>query len=196
MDKKILVSMMVIGLVAAFAGAGLYAYFSDTETSTGNKFSAGTLDLEVNDENPWTTAPISVSNMKPGDKREVTIKLKNVGSIGGYVCMWIKDVINSPGTTPEPEPTPDRGELGANIKITIWQDDGDNVLENGEEVYVSGRSLDSLNNTKVVKDKPLSARETTYIGFAWEIPSTVGNEIMGDSVTFTIEFVLSQKQQQ
>jgi len=55
--------------------------------------------------------------------------------------------------------------------------------------------LDELNNKKVVANKPLGAGETKYIGFAWEIPSTVGNEIMGDSVTFTIEFMLSQTRQ-
>jgi len=191
----LLSSMILVMLASMLVGAGTVAYFNDTETSTGNTFEAGTLDLEVNDENPWTSTLISVSNMKPGDAGEVTIKLENLGSLDGYVCMWIKDVINSPGDTPEPEPTSDDGELGANIKITIWQDDGDNVLETGEEVYVDGATLDSLNNTKVVTDKPLSAGGTVYIGFSWEIPSTVGSEIMDDSVTFTIEFALTQEEQ-
>ena len=191
----LLSSMILVMLASMLVGAGTVAYFNDTETSTGNTFEAGTLDLEVNDENPWTSTLISVSNMKPGDAGEVTIKLENLGSLDGYVCMWIKDVINSPGDTPEPEPTPDDGELGANIKITIWQDDGDNVLETDEEVYVDGATLDSLNNTKVVTNKPLSAGGTVYIGFSWEIPSTVGSEIMDDSVTFTIEFALTQEEQ-
>jgi len=191
----LLSSMILVMLASTLVGAGTVAYFNDTETVSGNMFSAGTLDLEVNDENPWTSTLISVSNMKPGDTGEVTIKLENLGSLDGYVCMWIKDVINSPGDTPEPEPTSDDGELGANIEITIWQDDGDNVLESDEEVYVDGATLDSLNNTKVVTNKPLSAGGTVYIGFSWEIPSTVGSEIMDDSVTFTIEFALTQEKQ-
>ena len=191
----LLSSMILVMLASMLVGAGTVAYFNDTETVSGNTFSAGTLDLEVNDENPWTSTLISVSNMKPGDTGEVTIELENLGSLDGYVCMWIKDVTNSPGDTPEPEDTPDNGELGANIKITIWQDDGDNVLEDGEEVYVNGETLDNLDGEKVVTNKPLSAGGTVYIGFSWEIPSDVGNEIMDDSVTFTIEFALTQEEQ-
>jgi len=195
-SKSILISILMITLLAVVVGIGTVAYFSDIEISTGNTFAAGTLDLKVNDENPWVTAPISVSNMKPGDFGSVVIKLENAGSIDGYVSMWIKDVINSPGTTPEPEPTPDNGELGANIKITIWKDDNNNgLVDDGETVYIREETLDSLNNMKVVNNLPLGAGDTVYIGFKWEIPTDVRNEIMGDSVTFTIEFVLSQVQQ-
>jgi len=45
--RKILTAIFVVGLVATIAGAGIYAYFSDTETSTSNIFTAGTLDLKV-----------------------------------------------------------------------------------------------------------------------------------------------------
>jgi predicted ribosomally synthesized peptide with SipW-like signal peptide len=38
MKKKILFSIMAIALVGALIGGGLYAYFSDVETSTGNVF--------------------------------------------------------------------------------------------------------------------------------------------------------------
>ena len=47
MNKKILLSLCVIGAVAAIAVGGTIAYFSDTETSTGNTFTAGSLDLKV-----------------------------------------------------------------------------------------------------------------------------------------------------
>jgi predicted ribosomally synthesized peptide with SipW-like signal peptide len=47
MNTKILLSLSVIAAVAAIAIGGTVAYFSDTETSTGNTFTAGTLDLKV-----------------------------------------------------------------------------------------------------------------------------------------------------
>jgi len=47
MNKKILVSLSVIAAVAAVVVGGTVAYFSDTEVSTGNTFTAGTLDLLV-----------------------------------------------------------------------------------------------------------------------------------------------------
>jgi predicted ribosomally synthesized peptide with SipW-like signal peptide len=47
MDTKMLAAIFIVGLVATIAGAGIYAYFSDTESSTGNTFTAGTMDLKV-----------------------------------------------------------------------------------------------------------------------------------------------------
>lgn len=45
--KKILLSVMSLGLVAAVAVFVTQAYFSDEEKSVGNTFQAGKLDLKV-----------------------------------------------------------------------------------------------------------------------------------------------------
>jgi predicted ribosomally synthesized peptide with SipW-like signal peptide len=45
--KKILMSVAVIGFVGAIAAGATGAFFSDTETSTGNTFTAGSLDLKI-----------------------------------------------------------------------------------------------------------------------------------------------------
>jgi len=50
MNKKILVSLSVIAAVAAIVVGGTVAFFSDTETSKGNTFTAGTLDLLVDSD--------------------------------------------------------------------------------------------------------------------------------------------------
>jgi len=47
MTKKIIISLSIIGLIAAIVIGGTIAYFSDTETSTGNTFTAGSIDLTV-----------------------------------------------------------------------------------------------------------------------------------------------------
>jgi predicted ribosomally synthesized peptide with SipW-like signal peptide len=56
---------------------GAFAYFSDTEESTGNTFTAGTLDIELG------TASYSagIDNMAPGDTVTVTIDVTSVGSL-------------------------------------------------------------------------------------------------------------------
>jgi len=66
MTKKILISLSVIGLVAAIVVGGTWAYFSDTEESTGNTFSSGTMDFRI--ARPGDTAHriFNVSNLKPG----------------------------------------------------------------------------------------------------------------------------------
>ena len=45
--KRILISLSIIGIVGAIAIGATIAYFNDTETSTGNIFTAGTMDLKV-----------------------------------------------------------------------------------------------------------------------------------------------------
>jgi len=47
MNKKIILSLSIIGIVAAIAIGGTVAFFSDTETSAGNILVAGSLDLKV-----------------------------------------------------------------------------------------------------------------------------------------------------
>ena len=47
MNKKLIISLSIIGAVAAVAIGATVAYFNDVETSTGNIFTAGTMDLKV-----------------------------------------------------------------------------------------------------------------------------------------------------
>lgn len=48
--KRILISLSIIAAVAAIAIGGTVAWFSDTETSTGNTFTAGVIDIELDDQ--------------------------------------------------------------------------------------------------------------------------------------------------
>ncbi len=50
---KIAKSSFIILAAAAAVGGGTYAFFSDTETSTGNLFTAGALDLKVDSESHY-----------------------------------------------------------------------------------------------------------------------------------------------
>jgi len=47
MSKKILISLSIIAAVAAIVVGATTAFFSDTETSTGNTFTAGAIDLKI-----------------------------------------------------------------------------------------------------------------------------------------------------
>ncbi len=72
MNKRILISLSVIGIVAAIVIGGTVAYFSDTETSTGNTFTAGILDLKIRDQDEaygdGVTATWMAEDAKPGDE--------------------------------------------------------------------------------------------------------------------------------
>lgn len=183
MDKKILVSMMLIGLVAALAGAGLYAYFSDTETSSNNTFSTGTLDLKVDGyDDPYVPVYFEVEDVKPGDSGSVDIELSNAGSIDGVAYLTFTNVVDDPGTTPEPEPTPDEGELSENLYIKVYV---------GGELVAEGCLSDLAEELIELGD--LEAGETLSITIKWSIDPEVDNVIIGDIVTFDMVFSLKQK---
>jgi spore coat-associated protein N len=89
--KKFLILALAIILALGMMG-GAFAYFTDVETSTGNIFTAGTLDLQIRDNGTWDPDPWGdgvdmtwvMANMVPGSSSVTNhVFLKNVGSIPG-----------------------------------------------------------------------------------------------------------------
>ncbi len=88
--KKILISISIIGIVAVIAIGGTIAYFSDTETSTGNTLTAGILDLKIKDgDESWGDGVVgtwTAEDVKPGDKYDFLVPMallsKTYDSIG------------------------------------------------------------------------------------------------------------------
>jgi len=155
MNKRLIISLSVIGLVAAIAIGGTVAFFSDTETSTGNTFTAGELDLtidntsyyngELNSGTTWAYQdPIGLffdfHDLKPGDWGEDTISV-HVDTNDAWACMdfYLYNADDNGLTEPEAEVDttdgPGRGELQDAINFIWWKDDGDNVLEDDEPLY-------------------------------------------------------------
>lgn len=133
MDKKILASMLIIGVVSMLLGAGTVSYFSDTETSTGNTFTAGTLDLKVDGVDDPSVMSITLSNMKPGDDTGYyKWVLKNAGTLPGKVSVTFSVIVNYENGQNEPEALVDpttgdlEGELGQYLKpgVEIWLVEG------------------------------------------------------------------------
>lgn len=54
--KKILLSLGIIGVVGAVAISGTGAFFSDSEVSSGNTFTAGAIDLKVDSQQHYNNA--------------------------------------------------------------------------------------------------------------------------------------------
>ena len=181
-SKKVLASLLVIGMLALAVGWGTYSYFSDTETSSGNTFTAGTLDLKVNGLDDPLPAFFEVSNVKPGDSGSKTIALKNDGTIEGIAKIHIKNVANTEGENPEPETDKDEpGDLGKYLVLKIWYD---------ADLIVTDEVNDL--NSVITTLGALGAGLTRNVKIDWELPSGVGNDILGDKVTFDIEFILEQ----
>jgi predicted ribosomally synthesized peptide with SipW-like signal peptide len=121
--KKILLSVSVIAVVAAVVIGVTTAFFSDTETSTGNTFTAGSLDLLVdsncsyngqpstecgvwglgtNGENLINQKFFNFLDVKPGDTGENTISLF-VDNNPAWACAEVALTMDDDITCTEPE---------------------------------------------------------------------------------------------
>ncbi len=98
--KKILFSLLATFLLMGLVGAGSFALFQDTETSSGNIFQAGSLDLKLKDGGvDWTDsipAEWTMTNMVPGVSTEYgSVDLKDAeGALADHLkieCSYTVD---------------------------------------------------------------------------------------------------------
>jgi predicted ribosomally synthesized peptide with SipW-like signal peptide len=96
--KKILISLVMVLALGFIVTKATASYFSDTETSTGNTFTAGTLDLKADGLEGAQVAHVTYSNIMPYPhwshaygKQWV---LKNTGSVAGKLSMTIQNIQN------------------------------------------------------------------------------------------------------
>jgi hypothetical protein len=147
-------------------------------------------DLVVNDETPkWISKVFEVEEVWPGDSGEATLKLQNIGDLG-TLYLHLLNLMDEPGITPEPEPTPDSGELSQNLDMLVWWDDNNNgIYDAGEGPPIAEDTLENI-ACNIYDLGTLDYMEIRYLGIAWTVDSAVGNEIMGDKCSFDIQFVL------
>lgn len=88
--RRLLGGVAATGAATAGLGAGTYALYSDSEQSTGNTVSSGTLDLSLTDPSGGSggfskvgQAPTGPFNAKPGHQFKFKLTINNNGSIRG-----------------------------------------------------------------------------------------------------------------
>ena len=194
--NKVLASLLMIGMVAAMAGAGTFAYFTDTETSKGNTFTAGTLDLWVEMQNPLKTH-FDIGNIQPSYAEGCEINLTNSGTCDGYLSLWIENLVDRENGRTEPEKPVDptggnpgvgNGELSQNLYIVIMN-------ETGAELYndtLYNLSVEHHSMETQIDLGNLDGGETRNITVGYYVPSTVDNIIQSDSSKFDIVVDLLQ----
>jgi len=193
---------MTIALVGALMGGGIFAYFSDVETSTGNTFTAGTLNLNLDGGNT-NVVKFTVANVKPGDSGGGTWTVANVGNIAGYLDLESCNVTEAIGTTTDPEladePTSlDTTQLGNYLLVHMFVDANNNGSWDAGETDILGTNAIpvAINTIAASYNLNLSLAAsggTSYITLRWSVATATGNRIQGDSVTLNITFELQQR---
>lgn len=218
--KKILLSLSIIIAIASFtAVGGTGAFFSDNENSIGNTFAAGAIDLKIdntsyyngvfNPNTSWSLEDLTIQkffnflDLKPGDRGEDTISI-HIDNNDAYLCANVKLTSNDDNGLNEPEALvdatdgPGLGELASEVKFVWWADDGDNVLENNENIISSGPIgalglngsttiplADSQNNIWTGVGGPAIGGVTQYIGKAWCFGNISGVPLVQDGLGTT-----------
>lgn len=191
----------MIVAVAALAAGATTAYFSDSVTSNGNSFAAGTLELNV-DGAHTNVVKFNVANMRPGNQPKGSYALANVGSLTGYLdieSISITDTENgcnapetTAGDTTCDNPGIGQGELSSLLGLTLfvdrngdgWYSVGDSYIYNGMANAIAGsydlnEQINAGSGTKIVA-----------ILNWWSTPGD--NLAQTDSMTIDMTFELAQ----
>jgi len=195
--KKILLSLMVIGLTSVLAVGATTSYFSDTEISSGNTITAGTLDLKLDGADNPTSAKFNVTNAKAGTQINTGFILKNDGSITGNLSIPSIVVTNSENGITEPEAssgdaTDTTGELADVMNLRIFMDyDKNGSIGTGETVVYNGL-IKNLPTTLPSLGTLLAGSEVR-VGFIMDWWNTASDNLaQGDSMQLNIQFMLQQ----
>lgn len=169
--KKILLSIATIALVAAVAVKATGAFFTDSETNTGNTFTTGALTLQLSgtdSDNHTLSSPFfDVANMKPGETKTAYVEVKNTGNMGMFFRTYVDQVVDS-------------GNLASQLKMTV-------TLNPSTYSKVLPGSLYGPQNTVITTDKVLN----TFVGVANSLNNHSAEPMLGDYVAvYKVEVTL------
>ena len=198
--KKILIGLIAIILILALVGTGVWAYFQDTETSTGNAFQAGILDLKIRDQpGPWqdgVSGNWTMSNMAPGDETFGKVKLHiDSASIPAdhleITCDYtVSGSLIPPGFPDEmakvmviTEMEYSKGTQELDLLVQVEDIDGDGDISLYDLKYSQGgNGIDNL----------LPPYGVWHFEMKIKFDENAGNEFQGKTLDLTVIFTLNQ----
>ncbi|MBU3967162.1 MAG: M73 family metallopeptidase [Euryarchaeota archaeon] len=207
--KSALTAILTIAFVSSLLGAGTLAYFSDTETSSGNTLTAGTLDLKIKDggliwRDGIATAEWTLSNMKPGDSTYGSIDFKNFGNLyANHMEITANYTITDPpGPESDTQENTPADEMASEMVLT-------NMVYAYDSTEVDVLPLISDENGNGKKDLydlkyggadnlPLSqvGVQRSSIDMTVQLNPDAGNNFQGDTLNLTMIFTMNQHSSQ
>ena len=199
--KNITKSLLMITAVAALAIGGTVAYFSDTETAPGNKITAGTIDIAVDGNNPWTTtSKFTFANVLPGETESASVTVSNVGNNPLVLWKKVKVTAETTGTLNEPECVAEGGIWSGstctgspvavdNISSVINYDmtvDTTPLINSAWKVKVS-----DVNDLWIPLGK-VAVGQTLTVAQNYHLDEATDNKYQGDEMDYDITFYAEQ----
>ncbi|PKH47805.1 hypothetical protein CVH13_00231 [Dehalococcoides mccartyi] len=135
--------------------------------------------------------PWSLSNLKPGDSGTQTVSVSNTGSIPGELRIWVSGISGTEGTPLEfgGHTLGDTGELKEYLVLQVQAVGlATNITMPALVTAFPGNDTDS----RYVKIATVNPDQTVYLTWLWSLPPATGNMVQGDSLSFDINYTLSQ----
>lgn len=184
--RKVLLSVLSIGFLAAVIATGTLAYFYDIEISDNNPIMAGTIDISVGGENPWTTTVVVTDDAKPCLDFYLTKTVCNNGTNPTYVYFRLDNISESNGVQTEPELDADpSGEVNDLSNVTHF----DLAVDDTVLVPMGTATVREVGGMWYqITEEPLEPGECVDVELSFHMMSDAGNEYQGDVMTFDIVF--------
>ncbi len=179
--RRVLGGLVTVGGASAAAGAGTFAFFSDTEDSTGNTIEAASLNLTIDGEDDTETTTVTATGTNgngivPGDSGSGSSSITNDGDIDGYIDVSITDASTN--------------ALADNLNVAVFIDDDDDTSTADNQTSVVDDKAANLDGDYDVNHL-LPAGNTSNLVVEWDLPTSV-TEGEGETVTFDIAVHLDQ----
>jgi len=205
MNKKILISLSIIGLIITVVVGGTWAYYFDRVTSTGNTFAYGELKLTLNETDG---APINLTNMQPGDIASGSMIVENIGSLVGWLgarSFYVEADNNA--TAPNGEgPNMSADNTAKMLLITAFTADTVNILAAIPDSDGDGRITiyDMVSDSSAIApphagglwysyDINMEPAEVHIYSLTVQFDTAANNDYQGDGIIWTFEFLLDQQ---
>ncbi len=153
----------------------------------GIKADVGPVDLTLGGEGATSW---NVSNIKPGDNDTKAVTLHNAGTADGFITIWLSELVTIKGPNIEAKASANTTRGFADQLLIGLNASG---LSSSVELPIAINKLPlSSQGPGYIEVTPLKAGKTINLEWKWELPTSTGNEVQGDSVGFTINYLLEE----
>jgi spore coat-associated protein N len=189
--KKIVGLSLALIMLIGMVGVGTFAYFIDSETSSGNQLVAGTLDLKTNDSD-GVSQTLYATNMSPGASvGPSTITLSNAGTTDGATLDINISYAESDGSPNTADKTAD--EVAAMIEVIALDYGSSDLLSSISDINTNGyKDVEDLKNSDLTGLSGIAASATRDFVISVRLRSETGNDFQSDGITITMTFTLKQ----
>jgi predicted ribosomally synthesized peptide with SipW-like signal peptide len=190
MRKRVIVSLMTIVVLALLVGGGSFAYFSDTETSTGNTIQAAVWDFTEDPIDP-PGFPLVIEDAKPCEEYHAIVAVNSLVSHELPIWLRITNIVTDDGINSEPEEA--AGGVGVhNIENWIDFDVGLDIDFDGQVDVVLIAFEDDVKLGQVegyyIPRGVWGDHQTINVHLSFHLQSDTPNLYQGDRCTFDYEF--------